>query len=113
MTSMIDSSSAGAERRERPRYRDTSPVLVGDGAIVRQCTLLDVSEGGVRIAVGTVGKLPYDVALVDPCTGLSHRAKLVWQSDTEAGLRFVGEGVRYRVMTAHKDLRHPMFCWAS
>lgn len=110
---MSDSSSAGAERRTHPRYRDASPVLVCDGAAVQQCTLLDVSDGGVRIAVSKAGRLPDDISLVDPRTGLSQRAKLVWQSDREAGLRFVGEGVRYRVMTPQKDLRHPMYRWAS
>jgi hypothetical protein len=33
MTSIIDSSPDGADRRSHPRYRDRSPVYVGDGAV--------------------------------------------------------------------------------
>jgi hypothetical protein len=104
MTSMIDSCSGGADRRIHPRFRDRSPVCVGDGSVARKCSLIDVSEGGARIFVGRGVELPREVVLVDPRTGLSHRAALVWRTETEAGVRFVREGVRYRVMTSANDL---------
>ena len=101
---MIDSCSGGADRRIHPRFRDRSPVCVGDGSVARKCSLIDVSEGGARIFVGRGVELPARVILVDPRTGLSHRAALVWRTETEAGVRFVEEGVRYRVMTCANDL---------
>lgn len=104
MRSTLDSSADGADRRSHPRYRDRSPVYVGDGAVARKCCLVDVSEGGARISVGKDVALPREVVLVDPRTGLSHRATLVWRSETEAGVRFVQAGVRYRVMTSAEDL---------
>jgi hypothetical protein len=104
MTSIIDSCADGADRRSHPRYSDRSPVYVGDGALARKCSLIDISEGGARISVAKGVALPRDVVLVDPRTGLSHRATLVWRTETEAGVRFVKAGVRYRVMTSTDDL---------
>jgi len=104
MTSLIDSSPNGGDRRGHPRYSDHSPVYVGDGAVARRCRLVDVSDGGARIFVGRGAELPSRVVLVDPGTGLSHRAALVWRSESEAGVRFVEEGVRYRVMRSAEDL---------
>ncbi|SFJ37071.1 PilZ domain-containing protein [Caulobacter sp. UNC279MFTsu5.1] len=104
MRSLIDSSPDGADRRGHPRYSDQSPVYVGDGAVARRCRLVDVSDGGARIFIGRGAELPAHVVLVDPGTGLSHRAALVWRSESEAGFRFVEEGVRYRVMRSAEDL---------
>jgi hypothetical protein len=104
MTSIIDSSPDGADRRSHPRYRDRSPVYVGDGAIARKCSLIDVSEGGARVFVGRGAELPLGIVLVDPRTGLSHHAALVWRTETEAGVRFLKVGVRYRIMTSTSDL---------
>ena len=117
MTSIIDSSVDGADRRVHPRYRDHSLVYVGDGATARKCVFVDVSEGGARIAVGKGVMLPRDVVLVDPATGFSHRAALVWRTTTEIGVRFVQEGVRYRVMRTTDDLSwnlgRPSRRWAA
>jgi hypothetical protein len=104
MKSIIDSSQAGADRRSHPRHDDRSPVYVGDGAVARRCRLVDVSDGGARILVGRGAELPSQVILVDPDTGLSRRAALVWRSEIEAGVRFLEDGVRYRVMTSTDDL---------
>jgi hypothetical protein len=104
MMSINDSSSDGADRRSHPRYSDRSPVYVGDGALARRCRLVDVSSGGARIFVGRGAELSPNVILVDPRTGLSHRAAVVWRSEAEAGVRFLEEGVRYRVMTCAGDL---------
>ncbi len=104
MTSILDSSSNGADRRSHPRYRDRSPIYVGDGAVARKCSLIDVSEGGARICVGRGVELPPNLVLVDPRTGLSHHAALVWRTETEVGVRFVEVGVRYRVMMSTNDL---------
>ncbi len=112
MTSIIDSSSDYADRRRHPRYRDNSPVYVGDGAVARRCALVDVSEGGARIHVGAGAELARYVVLVDPRTGLSRRATVVWRTDTEAGVRFLGEGVRYRVMRSAQDLAWNISCQA-
>jgi hypothetical protein len=117
MTSIIDSSADGADRRAHPRYHDHSPVYVGDGAVARKCAFVDVSEGGARIVVGKGATLPRNVVLVDPATGFSRRAALVWRTETEIGVRFVQEGVRYRVLRSANDLGRdvdrPSRRWAS
>lgn len=104
MTSIIDSSAGGADRRAHPRYRDRGPIYVGDGAVARKCAFVDISDGGARIRVGRGAAFPTHVVLVDPMTGLSRRAALVWRTDTEIGVRFVQEGVRYRVLKSADDL---------
>jgi hypothetical protein len=113
MTSIIDSSADGADRRAHPRYQDHSPVYVGDGAVARKCAFADVSEGGARIVVGKGATLPHDVVLVDPVTGFSHRVAVVWRSETEIGVRFVQEGVRYRVIKSANDLGRDLLHWPS
>ena len=104
MISINDSCSDGADRRSHPRYSDRSPVYVGDGSLARRCRLVDLSSGGARILVGRGAELASHVILVDPRTGLSQRAAVVWRSEVEVGVRFLEEGVRYRVMTCTGDL---------
>ena len=99
MSSLNDFNASGAERRSHPRYRDNSPVYVGDGAVARKCALVDVSESGARIFVGKGVDLPAFVVLVDPRTGLSRRASIMWRSALEVGVRCLEQGVRYRVLT--------------
>lgn len=116
MTSLTDfqddTHASGAERRSHPRRRDNSPVYVGDGGVARKCALVDVSAGGARIFVGKGVDLPDYVVLVDPRTGLSRRAKLVWRTATEVGVRFLEQGVRYRVLS-RADLSCDGRRWAS
>ncbi len=100
MISIVDSNLEGADRRCHPRHSDHSPIYVGDGAVARRCRLVDVSDGGARILIGRDAELPSFVILVDPETGLSRRAALVWRSAIEIGVRLLEEGVRYRVMTS-------------
>ncbi|MET3664966.1 PilZ domain-containing protein [Caulobacter sp. 1776] len=117
MTSTLDSSADGADRRAHPRYLDHRSVYVGDGAIARKCAFVDISEGGARISVGKGASLPSNVVLVDPATGFSRRAAVVWRTKTEIGVRFVQEGVRYRVLRSANDLgcyvERPARRWAS
>jgi hypothetical protein len=100
MISIVDSNLEGADRRCHPRHSDHSPIYVGDGAVARRCRLVDISDGGARILIGRGAELPSRVILVDPETGLSRRAVLVWRSTIEIGVRLLEEGVRYRVMTS-------------
>jgi hypothetical protein len=100
MISIVDSNLEGADRRRHPRRSDHSPIYVGDGAVACRRRLVDVSDGGARISVGRGAEIPSLVILVDPETGLSRRAVLVWRSAIEIGVRFLEEGVRYRVMTS-------------
>lgn len=104
MTSLIDFRSANADRRSHPRYSDNSPVYVADGMLVRKFRLVDRSEGGARIAVGEGGQLPRHLVLIDPRTGFSHHAVVVWRGETEVGVYFVQAGARYRVITNPRDL---------
>jgi len=100
MISIVDSNLEGADRRYHPRHSDHSPIYVGDGAVARRCRLVDVSDGGARILIGRDAELSSLVILVDPETGLSRRAALVWRNAIEIGVRLLEEGVRYRIMTS-------------
>lgn len=117
MSETIDSYGYDADRRDHPRYLDRSSVYVGDGGIARKCAFVDVSEGGARIAIGKGAALPHYVILVDPGTGFSHQAAIVWRTGTEIGVRFIQEGVRYRVLRSADDLRwtlgRPSRRWAA
>lgn len=104
MTSIIDSRTDGPDRRTHPRCRDQGLIYVGDGSIARRCAFIDISEGGARIAIGRGVEFPTDVVLVDPETGFSRRATVVWRSQTDIGVRYGGEGVRYRVMRRAGDV---------
>jgi hypothetical protein len=78
------------QRRSMREYvRFPAWVDVGKGAALRDCTVLDVSEDGARIAIAAPAELPEQFYLVLSRTGARRRCRLVWRSAEEAGLSYL------------------------
>jgi hypothetical protein len=68
-------------------------IRFDDGFSVRECRLVDLSGGGIRILV----KAPYDVAgqfslLMTRDAAPGRRCRVKWRRDKEIGAEFVGTG---------------------
>lgn len=84
---------AGAtEKRSRPRSPATRKVYVVNGQQAFRCSLIDIAEGGARIAVDTVDGLQDGLILVDTRTRQVHLTRVVWRASREAGLQFIETG---------------------
>ena len=88
-----------------PRYQDSRLVYLCDGLVVRRCALDEDCDGGGRLRFAERHtSLPGRVVLVDPRTGASRLAEVVWRSETEIGVHFLERGQRYRVLKSAADL---------
>lgn len=76
-------------RSLRENVRFPAWIDIGDGAL-HDCTVLDVSDEGARIAIATPSKLPGELFLVLSGNGTRRRCRLAWRSDEEAGLQYLG-----------------------
>ena len=65
-------------------------IDVGNGAALRDCTVLDVSEDGARVTVASPAQLPKEFYLVLSKHRTRRRCRLVWRSDEEVGLSYLG-----------------------
>ena len=66
-------------------------IDLGNGSEHRECTVLDVSDGGARLMVASPGHLPKEFWLLLTRSGARRRrCKLVWRSDVEIGVRYLG-----------------------
>ena len=65
-------------------------IDIGNGAAPRDCTVLDVSEDGARIMVAFPAELPKEFYLVLSKQGTRRRCQLVWRSDEEVGISYLG-----------------------
>jgi hypothetical protein len=83
---------AFVERRQAMRHdtRCQAWIEFDSDAPPRQCTIVDVSEGGARIEVSTPGDLPEDFSLV-LMEDAAHirRCRIVWRTDAEIGVRYL------------------------
>jgi PilZ domain len=81
------------ERRRSIREHVQFPawIDIGDGSKPCSCDVLDVSEGGARIAVSSQDKLPKEfwLALTKDRTRRRH-CRMVWRSDTQVGVVYLG-----------------------
>jgi hypothetical protein len=76
-------------RSLREDVRFPAWVDIGDGKAPRDCTVLDVSEEGARIALAVPAELPREFYLVLSKNGTRRRCRLVWRSEAEAGLFYI------------------------
>jgi hypothetical protein len=98
-------SSGRVDHLPASRHQDERPIYLCDGLIVRRCLLTDRSEDGGTVCLSdNRATLPSQVVLVDPHTGRSDLAAVVWRSETEVGVRFLRQGARYRVLRSTADL---------
>ena len=85
-------SQAFVEQRRSLRHRVqcTGWIGVGDGTQMRNCTLLDISEGGARILVSSPAQLPEEVSLVLANeVAISRRCKIIWRSNDQIGVSYL------------------------
>jgi len=83
----------GAEHRKLPRRRVEQSVLIRaiEGAIIGQCTMLDVSSGGARLKLGNNVEAPelFTLLLSKLDGGLKRHCVVAWRKDKQVGVRFV------------------------
>lgn len=78
---------APMERRRRARQRTRQSGVVISGELQLECTIVDQSETGARLAIK--GALPGQFHLIRLKTGECHEARLVWSDDRHAGIAFL------------------------
>lgn len=79
----------GMEKRAYRRYpASRKAYLVVAGAPLR-CRLIDVAQGGARVAAPEFPSAPPALHLVDPARRCVHLTRIVWQGDGQIGLQFV------------------------
>jgi two-component system cell cycle response regulator len=83
------------ERRKHPRIAVVQPatLLRDDGSPIADCVLRDISVGGARLRIEAVAQVPRTFNLQVPRGGKVQRhCELVWQADSEMGVRFLSGG---------------------
>ncbi|MDB5456068.1 MAG: type pilus assembly PilZ [Caulobacter sp.] len=89
MTRQDSLGPPGSDRRTSPRVAVRRAVFAVTGATAAKCRVLDIARDGARIEMRGAAPWSDPFVLVDPKSGLAHETRLVWRSETEAGLRFV------------------------
>jgi hypothetical protein len=85
------------DQRQVPRRRVVAAAWVdpGDGSGVRDCSLWDVSEAGVRITIDAPGEVPREFLLLLSSDGVdSRQCQVIWRSDRQIGARYLGAPAR-------------------
>jgi hypothetical protein len=79
------------DRREHERFdvEIDGRLIVPGGTGLRDCTILDLSDGGARIAVPGSSSLPRTVYLWERKSGTVFECEVRWRGEHTAGLRFV------------------------
>ena len=89
MRSDVENRSGGVDLRAHPRTPTKRKAYLVDGRKAWKCSLIDIADGGARIALGDID-LPQDGAfLVDSIAKKIHLTRVVWRSQKEAGLQFI------------------------
>jgi hypothetical protein len=80
------------ERRREPRrplYR-VAKIQLGDGALSRECLVMDISDGGVRLHVdGFDVPDEFVLALTGQHVTRESKYKVVWRLNQELGAKFI------------------------
>lgn len=83
----------GAEYRRLPRRKVEQLALIrsAEGAIVGQCTMLDISAGGARLKIDAAAELPELFTLLfSKLDGkLKRHCVVAWRKEKQLGVRFV------------------------
>jgi hypothetical protein len=81
-----------ADQRHSLRRRLKCPAWVDAGNGVLDCTVWDMSEDGVRIAVGQPEGVPEEFVLLLTVDGAVRRhCAVVWRSEGQVGARYVAD----------------------
>jgi hypothetical protein len=92
LQSIVGFKQTFIEQRRSPRENVQFPawIDIGNGAELRDCTVLDVADNGARIRVAYPAELPREFYLVLSKNGTRRRARLAWRSGEEVGMSYVG-----------------------
>jgi hypothetical protein len=89
MRSDSENRSNGVEQRAHPRTPTKRKAYLVHGRKAWKCSLIDIAEGGARIAVGDIDLPAEGAFLVDSIAKRIHLTRVVWRSEKEAGLQFI------------------------
>ena len=88
---------AFVEQRRSFRHATNCPawIEIGDQTQTRSCTIVNASAYGVRIMVASPNDLPEEFSLVLAFRGqnITRRVRIVWSSDEEVGVRYLGPAI--------------------
>jgi hypothetical protein len=87
MHSLKFDEKRGSARRRQVR---AARILLGAGAVARDCLVLDISDGGVRLDVGGLD-VPDEFVLLLSDDGVVRESayQVVWRRGHEVGAKFV------------------------
>ena len=89
MRSDVENVSRGIEQRAHPRMPTKRKAYLVDGRKAWKCSLIDIADGGARIAVSDMDLPEEGIYLVDSIAKRVHLTRVVWRSQKEAGLQFI------------------------
>jgi len=81
-------SLSAANRRRSERYSFNGRAKIHFGGLPRDCTVVDISDGGVRVVAENL-EVPETFTIVF-ATGESRECRLAWRIGWEFGAEYVG-----------------------
>lgn len=82
---------ANKRKQSRVAIRHVGAIYA-DGTLLGECTVLDVSVGGARLMLKQQTEVPLQFTLFMSRGGsVQRRCQTVWQTEKEAGVRFIEE----------------------
>jgi PilZ domain len=79
---------ANRRRSERQACKRLAKIQFGTGSLPRDCTITDISDGGVKV-IADYPEIPPEFTLI-LSTGRPRQCKLRWRIGFELGAEFVG-----------------------
>lgn len=84
---------AFVEQRRSSRYATNCPAWIkfDNHGQPRSCTIVDISNGGARIAVASPNDLPKEFSVIIALGGgnITRRVRIVWWANDEIGVRYL------------------------
>jgi len=74
-------------KSERRECRSVAKIQLGTGSLPRDCTITDISAGGVKV-IAEYPEIPPEFTLI-LSTGLPRQCRLRWRIGYELGAEFV------------------------
>jgi hypothetical protein len=94
LTSWRILEEAREERRRIPRRQVKIPARIDLGGTIRECTVVDISELGAKLAVEAPADLPdHFMLLLTPSGHPARRCRVAWRSDEHLGVEFESDGI--------------------
>jgi hypothetical protein len=86
---MSQIETSGTEQRAYRRYPASRKAYLVCLGMAHKCRLIDIAQGGARIAAPGVDVSNGAFHLVDPGKRSVHLTRMVWQGDDQIGLQFI------------------------